>query len=368
MADQILLPAQVLDNTGNPVTATDNVRFFAAGTTTPLTVYADEALSINIGTAIDTDAGGRVSSWPVFVASGVAVKVVLRDAAGVTLDTFDPCPTTPAATSAAASLSFAPVAGNAATDVQTAIANNTAATLAFARAQEVFATTNSGNAYTVVLDPPVTARQAIRFTARVNASATGAMTLDYGAGPLPVYSQNVSTPVQIANGKFWGIGTEIDLYDDGAHLRAAHRHRVFDPASPAAYAMVQADAAGKMPAIDGSTILNITAPVGAVVVGPLSTTTTGQVSVVSGKIDFVEARLTCTSANLGYTVGQVVPYSGGSGSNTLGIWFDADGGGNYIACNYRLTGTLQIPHATTGAMSGVNSASWALTIAMFGRA
>ena len=103
---QLLLPLQLFDNNGSPVVASDNIEFYDTGTTTPRSVFSEAALSTNLGTTMDTNAGGRFEFNPVFVASGSAVKVVFKDSAGATLETLDPCPATAVVASAATDISF----------------------------------------------------------------------------------------------------------------------------------------------------------------------------------------------------------------------------------------------------------------------
>ncbi len=93
-------------------------RFFDAGTTTPRTVYADEAETIAHPSPLTADSNGRFAQ--AFV-SGGAVKVVVTQADDSTGYTLDPCTKVSATGSAAASISFTPSVAIPQTNVQTAI-------------------------------------------------------------------------------------------------------------------------------------------------------------------------------------------------------------------------------------------------------
>ncbi|MGB1215527.1 MAG: hypothetical protein ACPG4X_19310 [Pikeienuella sp.] len=125
MPSQINLnPLRMLDANGDPVPGA-KVYFYESGTTTPLTVYTDSSLSTAHPTPLIADAEGILERpWT----SGTPqVKVDVKDPANVTLNGYplDPAPLIASTGSAAAAVSFAPITGNSATDVQGAIANLT---------------------------------------------------------------------------------------------------------------------------------------------------------------------------------------------------------------------------------------------------
>jgi hypothetical protein len=92
--------------------------FYDAGTTTPRTVYADEAETIPHPLPLVADADGL---FPQVFVSGAAVKVVMQDSTGATLYTLDPCVKTAAAGVGASAISFTPTVDLPFTDVQSAI-------------------------------------------------------------------------------------------------------------------------------------------------------------------------------------------------------------------------------------------------------
>lgn len=129
MADQILPDvAPILDADGSPV-AGGYVIFYVSGTTTLATVYADSAGTIPLENPLPLNAAGRAAQ--VFITASDEVAAVIRSATGATIRTIDPCPRAVITGSAASAVSFSPVSGNPATDVQTAIAANTAAIVGF---------------------------------------------------------------------------------------------------------------------------------------------------------------------------------------------------------------------------------------------
>jgi hypothetical protein len=101
-------------------------RFYETGSTTPITVYTDGDLGTAYAVPLVADAQGVFA--PVFTDGATSVKVDVTTAAGVTVNGFpvDPAQLISSTGSAAAAVSFAPITGNAATEVQAAIQNATA--------------------------------------------------------------------------------------------------------------------------------------------------------------------------------------------------------------------------------------------------
>jgi hypothetical protein len=80
-----LLPfarTQWFSNTGQPLAA-GTLSFFQAGTTTPLAVYSDSALSVSLGTSVTLDANGRTPTNVYFLPQ--AYKIVLADSGANTI-------------------------------------------------------------------------------------------------------------------------------------------------------------------------------------------------------------------------------------------------------------------------------------------
>lgn len=121
MADRIILPRATDDNF--EIVAGAEAYFYDTGTTSEQTVYSDEAGTVPVSQPLTADAEG------VFAATFATspVKVVVKDPSGVTLPGYpsDPHPKVPASGSSADNVSFSPITGNAATNVQAAIQNLT---------------------------------------------------------------------------------------------------------------------------------------------------------------------------------------------------------------------------------------------------
>lgn len=110
-------PPGALD-TGTKSFAGAKATFFNAGTTTPRTVYTDQAESVPAASPLVADAAGL---WPEVFASGGAVKVVVTYSDDTTGYTLDPCLKVAAAGAGASGISFAPTIDIPATNVQQAI-------------------------------------------------------------------------------------------------------------------------------------------------------------------------------------------------------------------------------------------------------
>lgn len=121
MADRAILPV-ALDSNGDIVSGA-KAYFLERGTVTPMTVYEDETATTPHATPVLADAAGVFP--PVFVLTGF--KVDIRDDLGASLPGYpsDPGFISTATAPGAAGVTFAPITGNSATNVQAAIANLT---------------------------------------------------------------------------------------------------------------------------------------------------------------------------------------------------------------------------------------------------
>ena len=125
MANQLIfaLP-RVTDSNGDPASGA-LAYFYQTGTTSPVTVYTDTGLSVAHANPVVADSGGAFAQ--VFYGGATDVKVAVKTSAGVTLYQYDPCPMITGVSSDAEGISFSPITGNAATNVQDAIEINTLA-------------------------------------------------------------------------------------------------------------------------------------------------------------------------------------------------------------------------------------------------
>lgn len=94
--------------------------FYDAGTTTPRTVYADEALTVPHASPLVANSTGIFSQ--VFVGGG-GVRAIVKTAAGATLYDLDPAVKVPSGGAGAASVTFVPTPEIPKSNVQDAIAH-----------------------------------------------------------------------------------------------------------------------------------------------------------------------------------------------------------------------------------------------------
>lgn len=128
MADQILTnPNRVVDGDGNPVSGA-RVYVYESGGTTPVVV--EDASATPLAWPVVADSEGYIPRLYLPTGTG-AVKIEAYDADGLLISGYPIDPAIHASDTAtgAAAITFSPITGNAATDVQDAIANNTAAIL-----------------------------------------------------------------------------------------------------------------------------------------------------------------------------------------------------------------------------------------------
>lgn len=119
MADQITFNAlRALDANGDPA-AGAKAYFYESGTSTPVTVYTDTALSVAAASPLVADANGEFDQ--VFYNGAVALKAVVNDADDVELFTLDPVAVSSTTSAAASAITFTPTADIAQSNVQDAI-------------------------------------------------------------------------------------------------------------------------------------------------------------------------------------------------------------------------------------------------------
>lgn len=252
MADLIALPERATSDVFALVTDA-TAYFFAAGTSTPLTVYTDSGLGTPRGTSVAADAEGVFPQC--WVAGGTAVKVDIQDGSAVSLPGFpqDNFPRFSEGGQDAADIVFAPITGNPATDAQTAIANNTADILLEENSRTMVATGGSSNAYTLTPGNTISAYATGQtFTVRWNHTNTGAATLNVNSvGTVNIKKRDLADTVvdvaagDLATGKIDRVqydGTQFILLTPG--LAAEGSVGIVEAASTAE---MTAGAAGKYP-------------------------------------------------------------------------------------------------------------------------
>ena len=162
------------DSNGAPVAAAE-AKYFEAGTSTPLTIYTDTALTTPHAVPQVADANGVFA--PVYISGPDEVKIEIRTSAGALLPGYpvDNITGIPVGGLTAAGVVFDPTATLAAVEVQTALETLDSIT---SRLVETV-TAGSSNAYT--LDPPLTITaytDGMIFVLRADRDSTGAATLN----------------------------------------------------------------------------------------------------------------------------------------------------------------------------------------------
>lgn len=119
MAEQIVTaPFRALDANGDPVSGA-KASFFVAGTATPITVYTDASLSTAHPSPLVADSSGTFDA--VWVGGSQDIKVVITKEDDSALDVIDPAIRVSNESGAATNVSFSPVTGIGAVNVQAAI-------------------------------------------------------------------------------------------------------------------------------------------------------------------------------------------------------------------------------------------------------
>jgi len=155
--------------------------FYVSGTTTPVIVYTDSTLGTAHGTSVTADAAGRFAAvW----SSGGAVKCIIKDADGATVQTIDPVISVSGGGSDAEDITFTPTVELPFTNVQDAIEG---AVEVAASGYAAFGLGITGNAALLAnIDTTGTASGVYRFDGTttgtlptgVVAATTGIVTLD----------------------------------------------------------------------------------------------------------------------------------------------------------------------------------------------
>lgn len=115
----VYTPPQALDGNGDPIVGADIFRFFEAGTTAPLEVFAENDLTTSLGTSVDTNSYGFAPQ--VYFPLGKALKVRLHDAAGNLIRETDHAQFVGVDQSQAANIGFSPTEEIPETNLQDAL-------------------------------------------------------------------------------------------------------------------------------------------------------------------------------------------------------------------------------------------------------
>lgn len=195
MADRIHLPRA--ENAAGETVSDAVAYFYAAGTSTPLTVYTDDDLDEARGTAVAADADGAFPAC--WVDDGTEVKVDVEDGDGVSLPGYpnDQNGRFPQGGNSAENIVHTPVTGNTAANVQAALNNNTEALNRIREVSRPVIATGSGGAFAIAANVTVTAYtvgMAFTFIANHNAVGSGTDTLNVdGVGAVTLKKRYTST-------------------------------------------------------------------------------------------------------------------------------------------------------------------------------
>lgn len=219
MANRVLLP-RALDGNGNIVPGAV-AYFYENGTTTPLTVYSDEALTTAAGVSLAADEAGSFAAR--FIPNDCRIDI--RDP-----DTNTSLPGYPSNDwhitttdeTGASSIAFTPITGNNATNVQDAIANLTAlwnAVTSFGKSLIATANASAARALIVVGDH-FTNATTIETGDTENIEDSGHFTADSAASNLPTGGGNWHV---FANARQGGSVGLIALQQNGNNIYSRTR-------------------------------------------------------------------------------------------------------------------------------------------------
>ena len=363
MAEQIITDWRVLDASGNPISGA-RLRFYESGTDTLLTVYADEGLITAHPDPLLSGAGGTVAQ--VFFNGAVEARLRVFTPTDTLLHDFDPVPTS-VTTTGAAQISFSPVTGNAATNVQAAIANNTASILTLAENAEntvrAVLTGGSSNTYTLAAENTISAYAENQgFQIIANHTNTGAATINIdslGVKDIQKYDA-AGSPTALVAGDLVAGGV-YDLVYDGTRFMMASPVTASESipglVEKATTAEVADGTAGKY--ADAAQIKTR--------YGGWNFTSTQQTVTLNGHLTIAHGLgampsdfkvfLVCTTDNGGWVVGdRIIPPTGSQiGADHYGVTVGADATNIYISTGSQ----IQVRNkATTTTFTNLTAGSW----------
>lgn len=220
MANLIALGGRAVDENLALVTNA-TAYFYLVGSTTPLVVYSDNTLTTALGSSVAADAEGV---FPQCWTSLSKVKIDVRNGSNVSLPGFpqDNFPTFPEGGQSAGQITTTPVTGNAATNAQAFMANNTARINARDNGAALVVSSGTGGAYAITAQFTITgyaALQEFEFIANHASIGGGADTLNVdGQGGIGLRKYAGSTTkANLAAGDI-GVGDAIRVKYDGTHF------------------------------------------------------------------------------------------------------------------------------------------------------
>lgn len=219
MANLIALGGRAVDENLALVTNA-TAYFYLVGSTTPLVVYSDNTLTTALGSSVAGDAEGV---FPQCWTSLSKVKVDVRDASGVSLPGFpqDNFPTFPEGGQSADQITTSPVTGNAGTDAQAFMANNTARLNVRDNGAALVVSSGSGGAYAITANYTISAYavlQEFEFIANhTNPGTSDTLNVD-GQGATELRKYNTSAAKVALDADDISQGDVVRVKYDGTHF------------------------------------------------------------------------------------------------------------------------------------------------------
>lgn len=371
MADQIsFTPLRALDRNGDPV-AGALARFYLTGTTTLETVYSDTAGTVPHASPLVADGRGVFAA----VYSNASLKVSVTDPAGAVLPGFpmDPAPKTQIGSAGASGITFTPTAEIPVENVQAAIE----------AVQGNITSGGQGFGLGVTGSAVVLASIDATTTPSGRYRVTGATTGTFPAGMAAVDGGIVDFARETA------AAASQTIYH-GATERRATRDLVAGVWGAWREDMTvnQTLVAGDLVYYDGTNFLRLakgtagqalvmntgaTAPQwGGVftkeyISAEQTITAAGALTLAHGLgviPKLLTYELVCKAANLGYSIGAIVPIgimAAPAGSDEYNAAANVDA--TNVTIRFAITaGTFNLLHATTGANALITNASWRLVV------
>ncbi|WP_386681809.1 hypothetical protein [Loktanella sp. R86503] len=212
MADQLLAGIPPVFASNGEIVAGGTVAFYETGTLTPVAIWADRAGEVSLTNPVTLDAQGRAPL--IFYTGSVAVKEVIKNAAGVTVDVIDPSPRFSVTSSAADGVTASPRPSNTGLTVQEQLDNVSDALATFA--DTPVATVGGGTANAISLDSgkslsSVATGQRLSFIGALDNTDSMMVTVD-GLPAVPIKTvTGANTPA-----KYVRAGVLTEMHYDGA--------------------------------------------------------------------------------------------------------------------------------------------------------
>ncbi len=216
MSNLIPLPDRATDTLFQLVTDA-TAYFYVAGSTDPLTVYADPGLQTPLGSIVDGLADG---TFPQCWTDEASVKIDIEDGDGVSLPGFerDNVPTQSVGGVQASAIAFTPKSPNSATSVQEAVSNNIDRLNLISNGQRLPSSTGAAGVFAITTPFTIAAYelgQSFRFIAHQAAEGADTLNVDSRGATTIKKIDNTGVAVDVAAGDF-EAGDLVSVVYDGS--------------------------------------------------------------------------------------------------------------------------------------------------------